>query len=103
MKRLIDRLKSFGGISQRASPAVSVSPLDYDQAIILDAESLAEQGILSAYRELLPRLKKYSAAPLEVTEALGNDGLRYTVGTSGRQFVIWEVLENGKQNTDGWE
>lgn len=103
MKHLVDRLKSLWSISQPASPVVSVSPLDYDQAIILDAESLAEQGILSAYRELLPRLKEYSATPLEVTEALDNDGLRYTVGAGGKQFVIWEVLENGKQNNDGWE
>lgn len=103
MKRLVDRLKGLLGISQPASPAVPVDPLDYDQAITLDAESLAEQGILSAYRELLPRLKKYAVAPLEVTEALDDDGLRYTVSAGGRQFVIWEVLDGGKQNTDGWE
>jgi len=103
MKRLIDRLKRLWGTSQLAPSTVAVDPLDYDQAIHLDAESLAEQGILSAYRELLPRLKQYALAPLDVTETLSNDGLGYTVGCGDRQFVIWQVLDNGKQNTDGWE
>ncbi|ELX12406.1 hypothetical protein Jab_1c10020 [Janthinobacterium sp. HH01] len=103
MKQLLDRLKGLWDIGQPAPPAVPVSPLDYDQAICLDAESLAEQGILSAYRQLLPSLEKYSATPLEVIETLSNEGLGYTVAADGRQFVIWEVLENGKQNTDGWE
>jgi hypothetical protein len=103
MKRLVDLLKSLWGISQPASPPVSVNPLDYEQLVTLDAERLAEQGILTSYSELLPRLKEYSAAPLRVTEVLSNDGLGYTVEAGGRQFVIWEVLENGKQNNDGWE
>ncbi|OEZ56928.1 hypothetical protein [Duganella sp. HH105] len=103
MKQLIDRLKGLLGVGQPAPSAVPVSPLDYDQAIFLDAESLAEQGILSAYRELLPRLEKYTATPLEVIETLSNEGLGYTVAAGDRQFVIWEVLEDGKQNTDGWE
>ncbi|MFB9245122.1 hypothetical protein IV454_22245 [Massilia antarctica] len=103
MKRLVELLKSLLGLSQPASPPVSVNPLDYEQLVALDAESLAEQGILTSYSELLPRLKEYSAAPLEVTEVQSNDGLGYTVEAGGRQFVIWEVLESGKQNNDGWE
>jgi hypothetical protein len=100
---LIDRLKGLWGTRPPASSAALVSPLDYDQAICLDAESLAEQGILSAYRGLLPQLKKYSAPPLEVIETFNNDGLGYTVTAGGRQFIIWEVLASGQQNTDGWE
>lgn len=96
MKPLIDLLKDLCGVSRP-------DPLDYDHAIPLDAEALAEQGVLSAYRALLPRLEKYSVAPLEVNEVLSDDGLSYTVAAGGRQFVIWEVLENGKQNSDGWE
>jgi hypothetical protein len=103
MKPIIDFLKNLCGVSQPISSAVSVSPLDYEQAIPLDAESLAEQGILSAYRELLPQLDKYSATPLEVAEVFSDDGLGYTVAACGRQFAIWEVLESGKQNSDGWE
>lgn len=100
---LIDRLKGLWGIRPPASSVAPVSPLDYDKAICLDAESLAEQGILTAYRELLPQLEKYSAPPIEVIETFDHDGLGYTVAAAGRQFVIWEVLENGKQNSDGWE
>ncbi len=103
MHHFIDRLKGLLGINPPTPLAQSASPLDYDQAIFLDAERLAEQGILSAYRELLPRLSAYAVAPLEVTETLGDGGLRYSIGAGGREFVIWEVVDDGKQNTDGWE
>lgn len=103
MKRLIDLLKSLWGTSQPASPPVPDNPLDYEQLVTLDAERLAEQGVLASYNELLPRLREYSASPLKVTEVLSNEGFGYTVEGGGRQFVIWEVLENGKQNDDGWE
>jgi hypothetical protein len=35
--------------------------LDYDKMILLDAEDLAEAGILEAYEELLPELQNYVA------------------------------------------
>jgi hypothetical protein len=46
--------------------------LDYDQLILLDAEDLAEAGILKAYESLLPELRKYVPRPAEVERSLTN-------------------------------
>ena len=39
------------------------SPLNYDDLISLDAETLAEEGIAGAYQRLLPELKKHIRNP----------------------------------------
>ena len=80
MVRITDRLKAL----LRGAGAAEQDPLDYDQVVLLDAEELAEQGILSAYEELLPRLKRYVSSPGEVTEeigSVGSDTLRKGAGT----------------------
>jgi hypothetical protein len=101
MTRFTQRLKSlFSGGGDSAGPPVVEDPLDYDQLIHLDAEDLAEQGILSAYRDLLPRLKQYADSPIEVTEDIDNDSARYSVYGAGQRYEIWE---HGAKNSDGWE
>ena len=43
-------------------------PLNYDQAIILDAEALAEQGIRNAYRRVSERLVALGIEPKPISE-----------------------------------
>lgn len=103
MTRLIDRLKSLFGYGHASLGAIPPdSPLDYEQLVTLDAENLAEQGILTAYKELSARLEQYGPSPLEVTEVIDYDGLGYAVYADERQYVIWEV-KDGEHNNDGWE
>ena len=63
--------------------------LDYDQLILLDAENLAEAGILEAYESLLPELQKYVPQPAQVEELIDNDVGRYAVKSGTRDFVIY--------------
>jgi hypothetical protein len=97
--RFTDRLKSFFGQAP-GEIARGQDPLDYEQVVQLDAEDLAEQGILSAYETLLPRLKEYVSEPLEVTEEIDSDAARYAVRAAGQTYEIWE---DGAKNSDGWE
>jgi hypothetical protein len=75
--------------------------LNYEEIVNLDAEDLAEQGILSAYRELPPRLRQYLASPpIEVSEEIDDGLARYIVHAGAQRYVIWE---DGAHNEDGWE
>jgi len=95
------RLKSLlGGSGSPVSHPVGKDPLNYDDFVHLDAEDLAEQGILSAYKALLPRLNQYTESPIEVTEEIDNDAASYAICVAGQRHEIWE---RGAQNKDGWE
>ncbi len=63
--------------------------IDYDDAIHLDAEALAEAGIAEAYERLLTRLRKFVKQPLEVTEQLDDDAPSYSVQCGGKSFAIY--------------
>ena len=103
MALLINRIKSLFGRGDVHLPAAPpADPLDYEQLVTLDAESLAEQGILSAYTELSAQLERYSPLPLEVREVIDDDGLGYSVYGGDQKYVVWEVID-GVQNQDGWE
>lgn len=98
---LTDRLRALFALGKPAATSMAnEDPLDYDQLVTLDAEDLAEQGILAAYQALLPRLRQYVAFPVELTEEIDNDAATYSVSAGDRKFEIWEP---GAENTDGWE
>lgn len=97
----MNRLKSkFSSSTPTPTDEATEDPLDYDKLVALDAEDLAEQGILSAYLELLPMLKQFAESPIEVTEDINNDEASYSVSAAGQTFQIWDV---GAKNPDGWE
>lgn len=101
MPTFADRIKSLLPASRSAGAPSSRDPIDYDNAVHLDAEDLAEQGILSAYRALLPQLRKYArAAPIEVTEDIDDTTLHYVVHAGGKAYRIWGTAE---WEQDGWE
>ena len=64
--------------------------LNYDNWISLDAETLAEAGIKSAYDELLPALRKYIPAPAPIEERINNDKPSYSVVCLGKEYVIYD-------------
>jgi hypothetical protein len=101
MATFADRLKFLLKLAP-AKPAGtrSVDPLDYDQLVHLDAEDLAEQGILTAYTTLHPLLQNYSSNVLDVSEEIDCGAGAYSVVSEGERHIIWEP---GLGNKDGWE
>ena len=76
--------------------------LDYDQMIILDAESLAEAGIGEAYQELLPKLREFVKEPAEVQELEDTDRPSYSVRSQGVEYAIYApVLTNAEGQSWG--
>lgn len=74
--------------------------LDPEEIVPLDAEELAEQGILSAYRRLLPRLQRYAAKAVDVTEHINSDTGQYAVTAGEKRYPIWDFAG---RNEDAWE
>lgn len=63
--------------------------LDYDQMIILDAESLGEAGIGEAYQELLPKLREFVKDPVKVEELEDPGRPSYSVRSQGVEYAIY--------------
>lgn len=63
--------------------------LDYEEVILLDAEDLAEGGILEAYEQLHPQLRRYDAVPIDIAEEIDSDEASYTVFADGKRYDIW--------------
>ncbi|TFW20394.1 hypothetical protein E4L96_10510 [Massilia arenosa] len=63
--------------------AATAQELDYSRAIHLDAEALAEQGMVEGYSRLLPELKTYVAAPLFLNEKVDAERGVYSVLAGG--------------------
>lgn len=76
--------------ASRGSSHTSASPaLDYDQMIFLDAEDLAETGILEAYEKIRPALKQYIEKPEDIVEDIDNDTPSYRVSAAGQTYDIY--------------
>lgn len=74
--------------------AATVAPaqsLDYEQLILLDAETLAETGIKEAYARVLPSLKKYGLQPGPIEELINNDAPTYAVRAGGKRYEIYSA------------
>ncbi len=63
--------------------------LDYDRALHLDAERLAETGIDKAYAKVLLELRRHEVQPAIVQEVIDPDAPRYAVRAFNREFVIY--------------
>jgi hypothetical protein len=77
--------------------------LDYDKMVLLDAEDLAEAGILEAYESMLPELQEYVPQPVQIEEFTDNDVGRYAVKCGTRQFIIYapNLDDNGGNDLGG--
>ncbi|MDX1996342.1 MAG: hypothetical protein SF066_01380 [Thermoanaerobaculia bacterium] len=63
--------------------------LDYEQMVLLDAESLAEVGIGEAYEELLPKLSELVSQPATIEELENSDTPSYAVRSQGQEYLIY--------------
>jgi hypothetical protein len=75
--------------------------LNYDDAIHLDAEDLAEAGIAEAYERLLPRLRQFVKQPLKVIETRDDDAPSYSVQCGGKSFAIYAPEIEATSNSWG--
>ena len=76
--------------------------LNYDDAIHLDAEALAEGGIAEAYEALLPHLRKFVKNPAKIEEDRDDDAPSYSVRCGGSEFEIYAPdLDEGEGNSWG--
>ena len=70
-------------------PVDDSGEIDYDLALHLDAEDLAEQGILSAYQQVAPRLTEYGITAGTVTENDDSLANLYSVDFDGRRYAVY--------------
>lgn len=77
------------------------SQLDYDKAIILDAEDLAEQGIAVAYWRVVRELEAYVPAPAQIEEILDDELPSYLIRCNGAEHLIYSANEPGTEQ-DSW-
>ena len=76
--------------------------LDYDDAIPLDAEALAEGGIAEGYESLLPQLRRFVTDPATIDEQRDDDAPSYSVRCGGSSFDIYAPdLDEGEGNSWG--
>jgi len=73
--------------------------LNYNEAIHLDAEDLAETGIKEAYERLLPMLRRYVRSPAEMDELINNDLPSYSVRCLDTEYVIYSPDEDRSWHT----
>jgi hypothetical protein len=62
--------------------------IDYDAALMLDAEELAEQGVAAAYVELSTRLSELGIEPASVSESVDAEAGAYAVQCGGTSYSI---------------
>ena len=87
MKRFLSFVCALLGLG--VSPVLQAQPLDYEQLILLDAESLAETGIKEAYERLLPALRKYVDQPAPLEELIDRNAPAYAVRALGTSHEIF--------------
>src|SRR6476659_6714135 len=76
--------------------------LNYDDAIMLDAEDLAEGGIGEGYESLVTALRKFVKSPVKIEEQRDDDAPSYSVRCGEMQFEIYSPdLEAEEGNSWG--
>lgn len=81
--------------------SATAGELDYSRAIDLDAEALAEQGMLEGYTRILPALKAFVASPLVLRESVDADQGIYNVVAGGRVERISPSPSGGDEH-ESW-
>ena len=78
---------------------MQAQPLDYEQLIALDAESMAEAGIKDAYARVLPSLSKYVPQPAAIEEVIDRTNSSYAVRSPG---VSYDIYSAGTSQEQSW-
>ncbi len=76
-----------------------MDPLDYEKMIHLDAETLAEGGLASAYEKLLPEIRKFVSNPISVVEEFTAADGNIKARAGGQVYTIWS--KSGDRG-EGW-
>src|SRR6478672_3141741 len=63
--------------------------INYDDAIHLDAENLAEGGIAKGYESVLPKLRLFVMNPAPIEEDCDDHAPSYSVRCGESEFVIY--------------
>lgn len=71
--------------------------LDYDKAIHLDAEALAEEGIADGYARILPELRHHVHAPIAVYDYVNSELPSYEVGAGPKRYRIYPSPRGGDE------
>jgi hypothetical protein len=79
---------SAGTISAVPEPVDESGEINYDLALMLDAEDLPEQGILQAYQQIALRLAEYGVAAGPVVENADSLANHYSVDFDGHRYVV---------------
>ena len=66
-----------------------MSKLDYNKMFLLDAEGLAEGGILQAYQSVREIILQYVGEDSEIQEVIDDDKPSYTVKCRGQEYPIY--------------
>jgi len=77
------------------------SAFNFKNIVMLDAESLAEQGIGEAYKKLLPMLREYVAKPAELEEIVDEALPSYAIRCNGQEHVVYSANEPNSER-DSW-
>ncbi|MFC5477969.1 hypothetical protein [Massilia suwonensis] len=85
---MFENIKRFFEADSGSQPPADL-PFDYDDLVLLDAEDLAEVGILEAYQQLHPQLRQYGAAEIDIAEEVDEDAGTYTVLADGIRYPIY--------------
>ena len=74
--------------------------LDYNKALILDAEDLAEGGIRHTYESVRHLISQHVSTPAQIQESLDSDRLSYSVKCGAEEYVIYspELANNEGQS-----
>lgn len=90
VKKLIASIASLLGLSAPATQSQGPNfELDYDSMVYLDAENLAEQGIMASYNTIKPKLEGYVDYPSGVKELIDNDAPTYEVICEQSSYRIY--------------
>lgn len=77
------------GSAMTSGPVHHQTPaIDYESAIGLDAEDLAEQGIAGAYQGVAPAMGAFGVTPELITETIDDATGGYSVSCAGEDYCI---------------
>jgi hypothetical protein len=74
------------------------APFDDDDVVLLDAQDLAEGGILEAYEQLHPQLRQHEAAEIDLAEEFDEEAAMYSVLADDKRY---DIRGNGAEG-DPW-
>lgn len=87
MRNLVSAILFTGLLG--ASACQQSATLDYDKLIPLDAEYLAEQGILDTYQSVEPTLLQHVGTTADVVEITDNETGSYSVKSQNKTYDIY--------------